>query len=144
MRSHSFTKPALLVPMFASILAVIGNYFVLYSPFGLPNFGVTGLAFSSVFGNTIGLIVAAFLLKTRWFFCSFCPIEVFIMGRNENVLTYGLPSSGESLSYQGAQVVVTMIVAQLGSSVLIAKSYVTAITQFVYLIASALSQEIKS
>ena len=36
--------------------------------------------------------------------------------------------------------VVTMIVAQLGSSVLIAKSYVTAITQFVYLIASALSQ----
>ena len=40
--------------------------------------------------------------------------------------------------------VVTMIVAQLGSSVLIAKSYVTADHQFVYLIASALSQEIKS
>ena len=35
---------------------------------------------------------------------------------------------------------VTMIVASLGASVLIAKSYISAITQFVYLIASALSQ----
>ena len=141
MRSHSFTKPALLVPMFASILAVIGNYFVLYSPFGLPNFGVTGLAFSSVFGNTIGLIVAAFLLKKHVGFSVLSArLKYLSWDVMKNVLTYGLPSSGESLSYQGAQVVVTMIVAQLGSSVLIAKSYVTAITQFVYLIASALSQ----
>jgi putative MATE family efflux protein len=141
MRSHSFTKPALLVPMFASILAVIGNYFVLYSPFGLPNFGVTGLAFSSVFGNSIGLVIAAMLLKKHVNFsvlsARFSNVSWGVM---KNILTYGLPSSGESLSYQGAQVVVTMIVAQLGASVLIAKSYVTAITQFVYLIASALSQ----
>ena len=55
----------------------------------------------------------------------------------------GLPSSGESVSYQGAQVVVTMIVASLGANVLIAKSYVAAITQFVFLTAAALSQGIR-
>ncbi len=133
MRSHSFTKPALLVPMFASILAVIGNYFVLYSPFGLPNFGVTGLAFSSVFGNSIGLLIAAMLLKKHVNFsvlsARFSNVSWGVM---KNILTYGLPSSGESLSYQGAQVVVTMIVAQLGASVLIAKSYVTAITHCLF------------
>ncbi|MGM0124987.1 hypothetical protein IGI37_002381 [Enterococcus sp. AZ194] len=141
MRSHGFTQPALLVPMCASILAVIGNYVALYSPFGLPHLGVDGLAASSVFGNTIGLLIACYLLKKH---IGFSILSVRIRNISmefvKKILAYGLPSSGESLSYQGAQVVVTMIVASLGSSVLVAKSYVTAISQFVYLIASSLSQ----
>lgn len=141
MRSHGFTQPALLVPMTASILAVIGNYFALYSPFGLPNFGVTGLAASSVFGNSIGFLIAVRLLK-RYVGFSVLSVRPRHLSKNylKKILTYGMPSSGESLSYQGAQVVVTMIVASLGSSVLIAKSYITAITQFVYLVANALGQ----
>ena len=141
LRTHSFTKQALLVPMFSSILAVIGNYFVLYSPFGLPNFGVQGLAWASAFGNTIGLIIAMALLKKHiGFSITDIKIKLFSMPYLKSILTYGMPSSGESLSYQGAQIVVTMIVASLGSSVLIAKSYITAISQFVYLVANAMSQ----
>ncbi|MHC5268101.1 MATE family efflux transporter [Enterococcus sp. LJL98] len=141
LRTHGHTKPALLVPMTASILSVIGNYFVLYQPFGLPSFGVTGLAYSSVFGNTLGLIISIVLLKRYVGFSIFSVrIKKISLPILKSILTYGLPSSGESLSYQGAQVVVTMIVASLGASVLIAKSYISAITQFVYLIASALSQ----
>ncbi len=141
LRTHGHTKPALLIPMTASLLSVIGNYFVLYQPFGLPSFGVSGLAYSSVFGNMIGLIISVALLKRYIGFSIFSfrfrKISFPIL---KAILTYGLPSSGETLSYQGAQVVVTMIVASLGASVLIAKSYISAITQFVYLIASALSQ----
>lgn len=141
LRTHSFTTPALLVPMVASILAVIGNYFALYSPFGLPNFGVTGLAYASVFGNSVGLIIALSLLKKYIGFSIFSiRLKDFSVPYIKSILTYGMPSSGESLSYQGAQIVVTMIVASLGSSVLIAKSYITAISQFVYLMASAMSQ----
>lgn len=141
LRTHGHTQPALLVPMTASLLSVIGNYFVLYQPFVLPNLGTTGLAYSSVFGNGIGLIISVILLKRYIGFSIFSVrlknISIPIL---KTILTYGLPSSGETLSYQGAQVVVTMIVASLGASVLIAKSYISAITQFVYLIASALSQ----
>ena len=141
LRTHSFTKQALLVPLFSSILAVIGNYFVLYSPFGLPNFGVQGLAWASAFGNTIGLFIALYLLNKHIGFSIFSVrFKQFSMPYLKSILTYGMPSSGESLSYQGAQIVVTMIVASLGSSVLIAKSYITAISQFVYLVANAMSQ----
>lgn len=141
MRSHGFTQPALLVPMTASILAVIGNYFVLYSPFGLPNLGVTGMAISAATGNFIGFLIALALLKKYIGFSIFKLRPAQISGDfMKKILTYGMPSSGESLSYQGAQVVVTMIVASLGSSVLVAKSYVTAISQFVYLVANALGQ----
>src|SRR5699024_1015998 len=90
MRSHGFTQPALLVPMTASILAVIVNYFALYSPFGLPNFGVTGLAASSVFGNTIGLLIAVILLKKYIGFSifDFRPKQVS-KDYIKKILTYG-------------------------------------------------------
>lgn len=141
LRSHGLTRPALIIPMVASILAVIGNYFALHGPFGLPNFGVNGLAMASVVGNTTGLVIAIILLKKHLRFNILkLKRENFSLEFMKDILTLGLPSSGESLSYQAAQVVVTGIVASLGQSVLIAKSYVTAITQFVYLIASSLAQ----
>lgn len=141
LRSHGLTRPALLIPMTASIIAVIGNYVALYGPMGLPSFGVKGLAMASVVGNSVGLIIAGVLLTKH---LNFHPLKMkkanFSLSDLKNILTLGLPSSGESLSYQAAQVVVTMIVASLGQSVLIAKSYVTAITQFVYLVAASLAQ----
>lgn len=141
LRSHGFTQPALLIPLCASILAVLGNYIALYGPFGLPHLGVAGLAWSSAIGNSIGLIIAFSLLNKYLNYSIFnLRFKGISFSYLKKILALGLPSSGESLSYQAAQVVVTMIVASLGSSVLIAKSYVTAITQFVYLIAAALSQ----
>jgi putative MATE family efflux protein len=141
MRAHGFTQPALLVPLTSSLLAIIGNYFALYSPFGLPHFGVTGLAMSSAFANTIGLLIAIGLLKQHLRFSIFSVRPRFFSWYYlKQILSYGLPSSGESLSYQGAQVVVIMIVASLGSNVLIAKSYVAAISQFVYMATSSLGQ----
>lgn len=141
LRSHGLTRPALLVPMTASILAVTGNFFALYSPFGLPYFGVNGLAWASVFGNTIGLIIASRLLLKHVQFNIFkIKPRLFSTHYIKNILTLGLPSSGEAFSYQAAQIVVTMIVASLGQSVLVAKSYITSITQFVYLIANSLAQ----
>ncbi|CAM3359399.1 MATE family efflux transporter [Vagococcus sp. PNs007] len=141
LRSHGLTRPALLIPMTSSILAVIGNYFALYSPFGLPNFGVNGLAWASVFGNTMGLIIASRLLikHVKYNILKTHP-KLFSVPYIKSILTLGLPSSGEAFSYQAAQIVVTMIVASLGQSVLVAKSYITAITQFVYLIANSLAQ----
>ncbi|QIL46729.1 MATE family efflux transporter [Vagococcus coleopterorum] len=141
LRSHGLTKPALLIPMTASILAVCGNFVALYSPFGLPYFGVNGLAWASVFGNTIGLLIASRLLfKFVNFNILKTKTSLFSKDYIKSILTLGLPSSGEAFSYQAAQIVVTMIVATLGQSVLVAKSYITAITQFVYLIANSLAQ----
>lgn len=141
LRSHGQTKPALLIPLTTTILAVIGNYFALYSPFGLPHLGVQGLGLSSAVSNTIGLVIAFILLKKTIGF------NVLKMKRTNfskdyltKILKLGLPSSGESLSYTTSQVVVTIIVATLGQSYLIAKSYVQTITQFVYLSASAIAQ----
>ncbi|MGO3732861.1 MAG: MATE family efflux transporter [Vagococcus sp.] len=141
LRSHGKTQAALIIPTVALLFALIGNYFALYGPFGLPHLGVSGLAISAVFSNFIAMVCAFFILNKHIHFnvltLSFKDFSVPMLKR---ILTLGLPSSGENLSYTASQVVVTMIVASLGQDMLIAKSYVTAITQFVYLIAASLSQ----
>ena len=141
LRTHGLTLQALIVPTIANILAVCGNYLVLFSPFGLPNFGVRGIAISGIFGQFCAGIVAIYLVKR---YVKFNVLKVnfkrFSIPFLKQILKLGLPSSGESVSYSGAQVVVTMIVATLGTNVLITKSYVSAITQFVFLTASALCQ----
>ncbi|MGX7014372.1 MATE family efflux transporter [Vagococcus silagei] len=141
LRSHGKTKAALIIPTIAIIFAVIGNYVALYGPMGLPHLGVKGLAISTVVSNFIALLIAFIILNRV---IGFNVLKLRIKNASvpmlRQILTYGLPSSGENLSYTASQVVVTMIVASLGENMLIAKSYVTAITQFVYLIAASLSQ----
>lgn len=141
LRSHGQTKAALIIPTIAIVFAVIGNYFALYGPFGLPHLGVEGLAISAVISNFISLIFAFIILNRvigfNIFKLQFKDISFVMLKR---ILTLGLPSSGENLSYTASQVVVTMIVASLGENMLVAKSYVTAITQFVYLFAASLGQ----
>lgn len=141
LRSHGKTKSALIIPMVALICSLIGNYAALYGPFGLPNLGVAGLGISAVVSNTIALGVAFVILNKEINYNIFkLSFKEFSKEKLKLILTLGLPSSGENLSYMASQVVVTMIVASLGENMLIAKSYVTAITQFIYLIAAALSQ----
>ena len=141
LRSHGKTKVALQIPMLALILTVLGNYLALYSPFGLPNLGVAGLGISAAISNTIAMILGFFILQKEINFNILkLSFKHFSKIKLKQILKLGLPSSGENLSYMGSQVVVTMIVATLGANLLIAKSYVTAITQFIYLIASSLAQ----
>ncbi|MGY3765222.1 MATE family efflux transporter [Vagococcus vulneris] len=141
LRSHGQTKAALIIPTIAICFALIGNYAALYGPFGLPHLGVEGLAISAVVSNFIALIFAFIILyKVIGFNILKIKIKNLSLDMLKRILTLGLPSSGENLSYTASQVVVTMIVASLGQNMLIAKSYVTAITQFVYLIAASLSQ----
>ena len=141
LRSHGKTRAALKIPMLALLLTVIGNYLALYSPFGLPNLGVTGLGISAAIGNSIALIYGFTILnKEIGFNILSLSFKFFSTDKLRKILKLGLPSSGENLSYMASQVVVTMIVASLGPSILIAKSYVTAITQFIYLIAASLAQ----
>ncbi len=141
LRSHGKTKAALIIPMFSLVFVLIGNYIALYGPLGLPNLGVAGLGISAVVSNTVALFIGFFILKKEIGFNILrISLKDFSKEKLKLILTLGLPSSGENLSYTASQVVVTMIVASLGQNMLIAKSYVTAITQFIYLIAASLSQ----
>ncbi|GAM54402.1 Na+-driven multidrug efflux pump [Vibrio ishigakensis] len=56
MRSHGYSRSPMVVNLIFGILNVIGNYCVLYSPFGLPVYGVPGVATVTVVSQLLGAI----------------------------------------------------------------------------------------
>lgn len=101
------------------------NAAFLNGAFGLPQWGVAGIATSTVisllFGLCLTMTVVRFKLGVKLPWSS--PISL-IRERLRPILRIGLPSMFEPVSFQCAQLVLNMIVIQLGPSVLAARVYV--------------------
>ncbi len=60
LRSYGFTRDMMNITIGVNILNIIGNYFVLFGPFGLPVLGVEGVAWSTTISRIIGLVIGFF------------------------------------------------------------------------------------
>ncbi|CAO1609924.1 MATE family efflux transporter [Brochothrix thermosphacta] len=141
LRSHGYVKQAMYVPVVTSILNVIGNYLFLFGPFGIPVLGMAGVGIATALANFVGLLLALYLLKRHvGYTFSFKKVKDVTYKLSYAILRLGLPSSGESISYNGSQIIITTIVAVLGSTALTTKVYVSSISQFVILLPISIGQ----
>lgn len=140
LRSYGFTQSPMLISLFAGILNVIGNYIALYQPFGIPVFGVKGVAVATVISQivtTLCLIVVLIKSRIR------IPItkwKLVSWNYYRRILSIGVLNGGEVLSYNLAQIVLVYIVAQIGTSSLAAFTYAQSITRITFTFALALGQ----
>lgn len=116
LRSYGYTKDTMNVTIGMNILNVIGNYFVIFGPFGFPVLGVEGVAYSTAISRFIGVIVLFYLFLKR----NQGEIQVayffrFPKSYVKRLLQIGIPSAGEQISYNASQMVITYFVAQLGT-----------------------------
>ena len=140
-KNHGFAKDAMFVTLGMNVLNVIGNYMVLFGPFDLPVKGVTGVAMSTTFARLAGMIVLCLILYKRVngelpFRCLLNFPKYALV----NILRIGLPSAGETLSYNAAQVVVTYFISQLGTEALTTKVYTQNLMMFIYLLSYSIGQ----
>jgi putative MATE family efflux protein len=141
MRMHGYVKPVLLLSAAIVIMNIIGNYIALFGPFGLPVFGVKGVAIATVIARVFGVLLAFWLVHLTLSYTP--PFKAFVhitWSRAKMILRMGLPSAGENISYNGSQVVITALVTMLGTTVLITKVYAQNLTSYVTLFASSLAQ----
>lgn len=141
LRSYGFTKDTMLVTVGTNIFHAIGNYFVIFGPFGFPVLGVEGVAFSTTISRLIGLIVLFYLLKKR--IKETLPFKTFYKIPKvhlKNLLRIGIPSAGENLSYNASQIVITYFVTMIGTEALTTKVYTQNIMMFIYLFSVAISE----
>lgn len=141
LKSHGNTKLTMYLAIMMNILNVIGNYTALYGPFGLPVYGVTGVAISTLVSRTLGLIILFYVI-TQKMQASFSlknlrpfPVETF-----KQMIRYGAPSAGEPISYQFSQMVIFTIINALGTAVITTRMYTQMITYFTFLSSLALAQ----
>jgi putative MATE family efflux protein len=138
LRAHGFSRSPMVVNLIFGVINVIGNYCVLYSPFGLPVYGVKGVATVTVICQLLGAITLWGILgkkalapklsdwlKVKW--------EIY-----KKILRIGVMNAGEVLSYNLAQMVIVYFVVQMGTPSLTAFTYAQNIARLSFTFAVAL------
>lgn len=141
LRSYGFTKDTMYVTIGMNIVNVIGNYFFIFGPFGFPVLGVEGVAYSTMTSRFLGFVVLLIILVKRS--NKSLPFKYFFKYKKDHVkdlLSIGVPSAGEQVSYTGSQMAITYFIAQLGSLAITTKVYVQNIMMFILLFSIAIGQ----
>ncbi|MBC6712580.1 MATE family efflux transporter [Treponema sp. Marseille-Q3903] len=141
LRSYGYTNEAMIVSLVANFINVVGNALSLYGWFGLPVFGVKGVAWASGISMIASCILFNFFIRRRK------DVELHIHGITKVplqsyklVLSVGVPTAGESLSYNVSQIVIMAMVSTLGTNAISAEVYTMTIVRFVFSVASAVGQ----
>ena len=139
LRSYGYSGEVMIVSVIANLINVTGNALSLYGWFGLPVFGVAGVAWSSGISMIVSCILCihfsarkddiAFSLKG----IRKVPSESFRL-----ILSVGVPTAGESLSYNISQIVIMAMISTLGTYAISAQVYTQTIVRFVFAIAIAI------
>jgi putative MATE family efflux protein len=145
LRAHGHTRDVMFITVGQNIINIVGNSLVLFGLFGLPKFGVAGVACSSVFSRIVATTALLIFLyrrlgiHLRWRTLVDLPLE-----RIRRILHIGLPAAGEHLCYWIALLFITSFVARMGAAKLSIMSYSQTIQAFViqFSIALGLGTEI--
>jgi putative MATE family efflux protein len=141
LRCHGYTKEAMAVTILMDLISVGGNIIATSGIFGLPITGVTGVSWAMVVARGFAVCSLLFLVYKR----ISLKIELrnlFKMHKEDirSLLSIGVPSAGEGLSYQLSSLVITGFVAMIGTVSLAARVYILNIEMFCYLFTLAIAQ----
>ncbi|MBD2869188.1 MATE family efflux transporter [Paenibacillus arenilitoris] len=123
-QSHGYTRHTMMVTIGMNVLNLLGNYLVIYGPLGFPKLGVTGVAMSTAFAQSIGLAINLVILrKVAGVELTWARLTRWTKEHVDKVLRVGLPSSVNNCSYSASQFVTTALIATLGTAALTTRIY---------------------
>ncbi|GBU09118.1 MATE family efflux transporter [Gammaproteobacteria bacterium] len=119
LRVYGKVKTAMYVTLIVNMLTIIINTIVLYGLFGLPKYGLVGVAWSTVFGRVIGVILLSYLLMRGLKIKLKIP-QLFKWERSilSKILHIGLPAAGENLAWIGHFIVLISFIGLMGETAL--------------------------
>lgn len=140
-RSFGFTKQCMYISIIMNIVNIAVNYTLIYGNFGAPELGVSGAAIGTVVSRIIATIIAGYFLFSK--VIKNFKIKYLIHPNGKEfmkVLTIGLPSAGESIAYNIAKLMCTVILNNISVTAVTTNSYINNIIMYIYLFACSLGQ----
>jgi putative MATE family efflux protein len=134
LRAHGYSKVPMVISIIANIINVIGNYCAIFSPFGLPVTGVIGVAVSTVVSQIASFVILAVIVGSHHDIK--LPFKKFFSipwSFYKKILSIGVPTAGENLSYNVGQIVIMKMIASLGTEAMTAFVYTVTILRFVFI-----------
>ncbi|EAR10846.1 Na+-driven multidrug efflux pump [Reinekea sp. MED297] len=138
LRAYGFSRSPMLIQMAAGGVNVLGNYFALYPPFGLPQAGVPGVAVATVCSQLFSASLCFWIIKRHRIGLSFRRSLRSDKSKLKDILKLGLPNAGEGLSYNMAQMAIMFFVAQLGTAALAAVAIAQTLSRFMFVFAMSI------
>ncbi len=139
LRAHGHTREVMFVTVGQNLVNILGNSLALFGWFGLPRFGVEGVAISSAVSRVLAAAALLWLLHRqlglgiRWRNLFELPLD-----RLRRILHIGLPAAGENLCYWLALLLVTSFIARMGAVSLSIMAYAQQVQSLVILFSLSL------
>lgn len=141
LRSYALMKEVMYVSILMNMINIIGNAILINGLFGAPRLGIVGAAISTNFSKCIGLIaVTIILIKKVDVKISLKYLKPFPIETIKKLLFIGLPSGGESLSYNLSQMIILKVVNIFGTSVIATRVYGNMLANVCYVYSLAIGQ----
>ncbi|WP_296142771.1 MATE family efflux transporter [uncultured Anaerococcus sp.] len=133
LRAFGFVKIAVKVSVINTFLVILGNSVIVIFNLG----GISYIAIATLVSRLLGMLLTFFTLKSKIpelfdFKESFRKIPL-----KKEILTLGIPSAMEQISYNFSQTIITAIIASLGTIAVSSKIYTQTITSFIFSIGVA-------
>ncbi|OAS14256.1 MATE family efflux transporter [Paenibacillus oryzisoli] len=131
LRSNGQTRDVMFVTLGVNVIHIVGNSLLIFGTLGFPEWGVTGAAVSTVVSRLLGLIVLVIILYRR--------LQVPILLKHyvtfkskivKQILSIGLPSAGEHISWQSQYLMIFSFINIIGATALSAHVYVMNVTNY--------------
>jgi putative MATE family efflux protein len=140
LRSHGFSRSPMVINFIAGIINIVGNYIALYQPFGLPVYGVKGVAIATVLSQLISTLLLYYIIHDKKIELPFNQWKTIPKSIYKKILRIGAMNAGEILSYNMAQMAITYFVVQMGTPSLAAYTYAQNIARISFAFTLALGQ----
>ncbi|HMA91689.1 MAG TPA: MATE family efflux transporter [Polyangiaceae bacterium] len=133
-RAWGYPRDSMWVNTICLLVTVAGNALCLFGPFGFPILGVVGVAFSNVLSQAVACVLYHWIIKHR--------VEIELPLRQimriprpiyRAVLSVGIPTAGENLSYNVSQIAIYSMIAKMGTDALAAVGIVLALLRYVFM-----------
>lgn len=133
LRAFGFVKIAVKVSVINTVLVILGNSTIVIFNLG----GISYIAIATLVSRLLGMLLTFFTLKSKIpelfdFKEGFRKIPL-----KKEILTLGIPSAMEQISYNFSQTIITAIIASLGTIAVSSKIYTQTITSFIFSIGVA-------
>ena len=140
LRSHGYSRSPMVINLIAGVVNIIGNYIALYQPFGLPIYGVQGVAIATVISQILSTILLYYKLRHTDIDLPFAQWRTIPRAIYQRIVRIGSMNAGEVLAYNLAQLTIIYFVVQMGTASLAAYTYAQNIARVSFAFALAVGQ----
>ncbi len=140
-RSNKMMKETMAISVAVNFMNIAGNALFINGAFGLPALGAVGAAVSSNLSRVLGVTAIALLFRRRFGpMVSLAYLRPFPIWQLRTLLRIGLPTGGESMSYNLSQITIQSLTNRLALFVVTTRAYANMFAMLSYTFASAIAQ----